>query len=348
MKHGGDIYTASEFIKKSLYEIIDMSSSVNPLPLPEKIKRKIIENIPLLHKYPDTEARAFRKTLSELYSVPFENIVCGNGSTELIYLIVRALKPESVLILEPTFTEYERACRINEIKSVKRVFTINQDEIFKKLKKEIEKTRFDMVFICNPNNPTGWILDKREILKLASNNKNSIFLIDEAFIDFVPDQSLIRESVSSNIVVLRSLTKFYGLAGLRFGYAVGKSEIIKKIKTYRYPWSINSLAQWIAEDIIRDEDFKNKSLEYFKRQKDFFEYSLNELKLNYFPSVANFYLIEIQKKGIFQFMLEKGILIRNCSDFYGLNESFIRVSVKTSTENERFFRELKKFLGILE
>jgi len=201
-----------------------------------------------------------------------------------------------------------------------------------------------MVFICNPNNPTGWLIDNEEILKVASFYEKTIFLIDEAFIDFVPDKTLLRYSISSNIIVLRSLTKFYGLAGLRFGYAVASSEVIEKIKNYRQPWSINSLAQWIAEEIIRDEDFKKQSYEFFKKEKDFFEYSLNKLKLKYFPSVANFYLIEILEKGLFQYMLERGILVRECSDFYGVNENFIRVSVKNRAENETFFNELKRFL----
>lgn len=344
MRHGGDIYTASEITGKAICEIIDMSSSVNPLHLPEKIKRKALKRFPLLHKYPDTEARAFIKTFSELYKIPHENIVCGNGSTELIYLIVKALKPNSVLILEPTFIEYEKACRVNEIDDVEKVFTLNKEEIFEMINKKMQKRKYEMIFICNPNNPTGWLIDKKEILELANHYEDSTFVLDEAFIDFAPDETLLRDSISSNIIVLRSLTKFYGLAGLRFGYAVAFFKTIERIKRYRQPWSINSLSQWIAEEIIKDEEFKKQSHDFFLMEKDFFEYSLNKLKLRYFPSVANFYLIEIHKKGIFQYMLARGILIRDCSNFYGLNENFIRVSVKTRFENEIFFKELKKFL----
>lgn len=344
MRHGGDIYTASEITGKSPDEIIDMSSSVNPLPLPEKIKRKALERFTLLHKYPDTEARAFIKTFSELYRIPHENIVCGNGSTELIYLIVKALKPNSVLILEPTFIEYEKACRVNEIDEVEKVFTLNKKEIFKMIKEKMQEKKYEMIFICNPNNPTGWLIDKKEILELANHYEDSTFVVDEAFIDFASDETLLRDSILSNIIVLRSLTKFYGLAGLRFGYAVASFKTTERIKRDRQPWSINSLSQWIAEEIIKDEEFKKQSYDFFIMEKDFFEYSLNKLNLRYFPSVANFYLIEIHKKGIFQYMLARGILIRNCSNFYGLNENFIRVSVKTRVENEIFFKELKKFL----
>ncbi|WP_353684577.1 threonine-phosphate decarboxylase CobD [Thermodesulfovibrio sp. 3907-1M] len=343
MRHGGDIYTVSELTGKSPYEILDMSSSVNPLPLPEKIKKKVIEKFPFLHKYPDTEARAFVRTLSELYDIPSEKIICGNGLTELIYLTVQALKPESVLLLEPTFTEYERACKFNDINDIERIFSLSKEKIIEMLWKTMKERKYAMVFICNPNNPTGWLIEKSEILKLASLYEDTIFVVDEAFIDFVPEESLFRE-VSPNIIVLRSLTKFYGLAGLRFGYAVASIQIVERIKKYRHPWSINSLAQLIAEEIIRDEDFKRQSYEFFKSEKDFFERSLNELKLKYFPSVANFYLFEIPKKGVFQYMIERGVLIRDCSNFYGLNENFIRVSVKSRAENERFFKEMKEFL----
>jgi len=346
MTHGGDIYTASEITGKSPYHIIDLSSSVNPIPLPNKIKRKVIEKFPFIHKYPDTEARQFKKIISEFYNIPFENIICGNGSTELIYLTVKTLKPASVLILEPTFTEYEKACKVNGIEKIEKIFTLNREEIFERIKEKMQKRKYEIVFICNPNNPTGCLINKKEILRLASFYENTVFVVDEAFIDFVPDESLIKNAISKNIIVLRSLTKFYGLAGLRFGYAVASSEIIEKMKIYRQPWSINSLAQWIAEEIIKDEEFKRQSYAFFMKEKEFFECTLNELKVKYFPSVANFYLIEIPKKGIFKYMLERGILIRDCSDFYGLNENFIRVSVKTRDENEKFFKELREFLRI--
>lgn len=345
MIHGGDIYTVAEITRKKPDEIIDMSSSVNPLPLPKRIFHKINKNFKLLNKYPDPEARTFRRSLSLLYDIPFENILCGNGSTELIYLTVTALKPGPVLILEPTFIEYEKACRLNEINDVEKIFTLSKDEVFNLAFDKLKEGKYSIVFICNPNNPTGWLIEKKVILNFANFFKNTIFVIDEAFIDFVPEESLIKESISlKNIIVLRSLTKFYGIAGLRFGYASGSFEIIEKLKKFKQPWSINSVAQWIAEEIIRDEEFRDKSLDFFRKEKDFFESRLKTLPLEYFSSVANFYLIKINRKGVFQHMLKKGILIRDCSNFYGLNENFIRVSVKRRTENKIFFKELEEFL----
>jgi len=340
MIHGGDIYTIAKILSKKPSEIIDLSSSVNPLPLPTEIKEKIIEKFDFLNRYPDTEARAFREKLS----VPFENTICGNGSTELIYLTVKALNPERVLILEPTFIEYERACRMHNVSHVERVFSLNRDELIGLAEEKLKNRKYDMVFICNPNNPTGWLIKKEKILNLTT-GKNTIFVIDEAFIDFSPDETLIDESVNSeNILILRSLTKFYGLAGLRFGYAVGNRKLIEKLKKFVQPWSINTLAQIAAEEIINHEEFKRQSYEFFKKEREFFETSLRSLNLDYFPSVANFYLIKLPLKGFAREILKKGILIRECSNFFGLDESFIRVSLKSRAENEIFIKELKKCL----
>lgn len=347
--HGGDIYSAGEVIGKNPYEIIDMSVSVNPLPIPEKIKKKVIDKFELLHKYPDTEVRRFRKLLTEILNIPSSTIICGNGSTELIYLTVFSLKPSSVLILEPTFIEYYRACRIYEVPNVKRIFSLNKAEILNLTNETLKSSHYDMVFICNPNNPTGWITEKESLLQMIKRFENTFFIIDEAFIDFVPDESIVKESILlKNTIVLRCLTKFYGLAGLRFGYAVGNSEVIEKLKKFQQPWSVNLIAQWIAEEIIKDKEFKTKTFNFFKEEKKFFESLLNSLSIEYFPSVANFYLIKTPRKGFFRYMVKKGILVRNCSNFYGLNDEFIRISVKTRQENKIFFNEFEEFLRALK
>lgn len=344
MIHGGDIYTVAKLLNKKPSEIIDLSSSVNPLPLPTEIKEKIIEKIDFLNRYPDIQARAFKEKLAQ-DSVPFENIICGNGSTELIYLIVKAFSAKSVLILEPTFIEYERACRLNNVTYVEKLFSLNPDELMATAKKTLKNKKFDLVFICNPNNPTGWLIKREEILNLINTIKNTVFVIDEAFIDFSPEDTLIYEAVTKeNILILRSLTKFYGLAGLRFGYAVGNKKLIEKLKHFAQPWSINSLAQIAAEEIIKHEEFKKQSYEFFKKEKEFFETSLKDMNLDCFPSVANFYLIKLPHEGFAKEILKKGILVRDCSNFFGLDGRFIRVSLKTRKENENFLRELQKWL----
>ncbi|NWF98573.1 MAG: aminotransferase class I/II-fold pyridoxal phosphate-dependent enzyme [Nitrospirae bacterium] len=145
-------------------------------------------------------------------------------------------------------------------------------------------------------------------------------------------------------LLLLSVTKFYGLAGLRLGYGVSHQKLIEKLKNFSQPWNVNTLAQVAGTEIIKHKEFKRKSLDFFKQEKEFLEGFFYKKGIVFYPSVANFYLIEIPKKGVFQYMLERGILIRECSDFYGLNNNFIRVSVKNRDENEAFFKELKKFL----
>lgn len=348
MIHGGDIYRAAKLLRKNPSEIIDLSSSVNPLSLPAEIRKKIVENLDFLNRYPDSETGAFKERLWQTYHIPPENVICGNGSTELIYLAVKAFKPQRVLILEPTFIEYEKACRLNNVPSLERIFSLNPDELIKALKERLRNNKYDLVFICNPNNPTGWLIEKGKILDIINGAEKSLFLIDEAFIDFSPEDTLIYESLKrKNILILRCLTKFYGIAGLRFGYAVGDKRLIEKLNYFAQPWSINTLAQIVAEELIISEEFKEQSYEFFRKEKAFFEEFLKRTDVSYFPSVANFYLIKLPKEGFAGEVLKKGILVRDCSNFFGLDRSFIRVSLKTRKENEIFLEELKEWLKVL-
>jgi len=346
MTHGGDVYTVSKLLGKNFKHIVDLSSSVNPLPLPAEIKEKLIESLDFIDRYPDTETRLFRETFSQVYSIPVENIICGNGSTELIYLVVQALSPKKALILEPTFTEYERACRLHKV-HVEKVFSLDKDELIVLVEKALSKNSYDMIFICNPNNPTGWLFEKDKILSLIKRAKDTVFIIDEAFIDFAEEETLIYHAKDlENVIVLRSLTKFYGLAGLRFGYGVSQKKLIEKLKNFSQPWNVNTLAQVAGTEIIKHKEFKRKSLEFFKKEKEFLEKSFYRKGIDYFPSVANFYLLKLPDGGFAKYILEKGILVRDCSNFCGLDDRFIRISVKTRLENERILRELENWLDI--
>ncbi|MCS7279584.1 MAG: pyridoxal phosphate-dependent class II aminotransferase [Thermodesulfobacteriaceae bacterium] len=345
--HGGPTFQVSKLISKPIEEIIDLSSSVNPLNfflpfLPDRKKLSF-----LLNKYPDPEVYELRQTISEVYQVPWECILCGNGSMELIYLTLRSFSWSSVLIWEPTFIEYYKGCKIFGIYQVERIFSLEKEEGLEKLKQALSKNfNLQAVFICNPNNPTGWLISKKSLLDLIETFPSVIFLIDEAFIDFALEESLLREaSFYSNLIVFRSLTKFFGLAGIRLGYMVAHKKIIEKLKLYQEPWSVNSLAQYLGNLLVKNTNFIQRTLNFFKREKLYVENFFKKWKINYFPSVANFYLFILERGAEFtDYLLRKGILIRNCYNFYGLNENFLRVSVKRRGENRKFLEELKKWL----
>jgi threonine-phosphate decarboxylase len=184
-------------------------------------------------------------------------------------------------------------------------------------------------------------------LNLIKRAKDTVFVIDEAFIDFAEEETLIYHAKDlENVIVLRSLTKFYGLAGLRFGYGVSQKKLIEKLKNFSQPWNVNTLAQVAGTEIIKHKEFKRKSLDFFKQEKEFLEGFFYKKGIVYYPSVANFYLLKLPNGGFVKYVLEKGILVRDCSNFYGLDDRFIRISVKTRPENERILRELENWLNI--
>ncbi|MDP3258956.1 MAG: aminotransferase class I/II-fold pyridoxal phosphate-dependent enzyme, partial [Thermodesulfovibrionales bacterium] len=208
--HGGNIYALSEKLCLNEKNIIDFSASINPLGVPESVNSAIKDDIKHLYNYPDPDAKRLRSQLAKHHKINPESIICGNGSTELIYLVARALRPERVLIPAPTFSEYERACRISyelrvmsyELREDNNYDIVTNDfiahmkgDINSKLQTPNSKLKCDVAFLCNPNNPTGRVLKKADVIKIAdaSRKLKCYLVVDEAFIDFVPEESVIKE-----------------------------------------------------------------------------------------------------------------------------------------------------------
>ncbi|OQY39436.1 threonine-phosphate decarboxylase [Candidatus Atribacteria bacterium 4572_76] len=359
--HGGNLERAMEKYGISSEKIIDFSANINPLGFSSKIREAIIKNLDQLSHYPDPECKKAKKEISGYFKIDYENILLGNGSTELIYLIVQTIKPKKALIPVPTFCEYERALNNNNVSinfyklKEKQEFLVSIDEITPRL------AGIDLVFLCNPNNPTGTFLPKKEILNLVKEvQKRKIFLVlDEAFIDLYEEDSLIKEVKNYNyLIILRSLTKFYGLPGLRIGFAASSPKLIKKLdpklikklETQKIPWSVNSLAQIAVREVLRDEKYISKSRSFLLKEKKFLYRELSNIKgLKAYKPSANFIFIKLLKNissEILQNHLgRKGILIRNCSNFRGLEKGkFIRVAVRTRKENIKLLKELKLIL----
>jgi len=354
--HGGNLRETAENYNISAERIIDFSSNINPLGFPPEIKNMIIKDIDniideVCH-YPDPECKLFKDVLSANLGVKTSSLLIGNGSNELIYLLVRVLAPRRVLILVPSFSEYERAAvsagakcrflnfRINHGSSSE--FNLNVDEVLQNI------DGVDLVFICNPNNPTGLLLYKDEIEYLIKKceERNVFVIIDEAFIDFVEgseDVTMIGAAIKNkNVAVLRSMTKFFAIAGLRLGYLAGNSELVKKISESQPTWSVNCLAQLVGKELIKNSDFIRKSREYILKQRAIFFKSLEKVDwLKPYETEANFILCEIKDSRITagelnRYCLEKrGILIRDCSNFRGLDDYFFRVAVKKHSENKK-------------
>lgn len=353
IEHGGNIYRLAEELKIPDRNVIDFSTSVNPLGVSKKIKAELRKHLKYLHRYPDPDMKRLRKRLAQYHGIDPETILCGNGSTELIYLIARALKPQRVLMPAPTFSEYERASRTAESREqradieyflLKREsgFEINPDEFMNTMKGE------NIAFLCNPNNPTGRLLKKGDIKKIAdaAYELNCYLVVDEAFIDFCPDESVIKE-VESNpyLIVLRTMTNYYALSGLRIGYGIFHRSLTNRIREYKEPWTVSNLAQRAALVALKDKVYRKETYIFMQQEKRFFEKNFKRLGIAFFPSDANFYLVKISgAEEISRALRMKGILIRECSNFKGLDSTYLRIAVKSHKENALLIKKLTAIL----
>ncbi|GBD95809.1 MAG TPA: threonine-phosphate decarboxylase [Nitrospirae bacterium] len=350
-EHGGNIYKIAEYLGIPEEKLIDFSASINPLGVSEKVKHVIKKELDNLVNYPDPDTQELRKVIARHHDSDPETIICGNGSTELIYLIPRALGPGRVLITAPAFSEYERACTMSCGLRVASCELKKEDNFEIKPQKFIEAMKgCDMAFLCNPNNPTGHLLGKTEALGIAEAAKEMrcLLVVDEAFIDFCPEASVISD-VRDNpyLAVLRSMTKFHAIAGLRIGYGVFHKDLINRIKKFKEPWTVNNLAQKAAIAALDDSSYADETMRLMRDEKQFLEHGFREAGIEFFPSAANYYLLTppLEKGGgemIVANLRQKGILVRDCSNFKGLDGSYIRVAVKSREHNKILLKELLK------
>lgn len=333
-QHGGNIY---EIKRREWASVLDFSANINPLGIPSRINKLLNKQLKDLVHYPDTKARHLTATLARYWKIKEENVLVGNGSTELIYLILNAFRPDKVILPVPSFTEYERAAKISgsQVRFIPMLegegFSLNFDHI----------NNCDMLFMCNPNNPTGNLIvsNHADIKNIPAKR----IVIDEAFMDFVPDEKIhtfIPEAIrSKKIIVLRTLTKFFALPGLRVGYLIAHRDIIQILKEHQMPWSVNVLAQAAAQQCLSEDAFMQRSKQVITKERAFLYEQLSRIKgFKPYPSVVNFLLVKIEGRRITsacfkERLLKKGILIRDCANFRGLDKQFIRVAVRTHKEN---------------
>jgi threonine-phosphate decarboxylase len=345
--HGGNIYLASRKTGIPPWKILDFSASINPLGIPKSASEAIRGHISMIPHYPEPFAETLSACIAQHCGVNQGSVLCGNGSNELIHLIARVMKPKRVLLTDPTFSEYEKACSDGHKTGFKRLKLRGKDDFdpdpaaFIKLMNDC-----DIAFLCNPNNPTGRLISKKDVMNIAdaARKTRTHLVVDEAFIDFCPEESVIM-AVSRNpyLIVLRSLTKFYALAGLRIGYGIFPLPVAETLRRHKEPWTVNSLADAAGKAVLNDVAYRAASLETMYQEKRFMERRFDKAGIRYIPSMANYYLIEIKDaERVVLSLAEKGILVRDCSDFRGLGRDYIRVAVLSRKENKRLIQELAR------
>jgi threonine-phosphate decarboxylase len=353
--HGGNIYEKCRENGFAPGGIIDFSASINPKGMSRAATAAIKEHISFVPHYPEPYSESLVTVIAEHYRINPGSVICGNGSTELIYLLPKALKPKRVLITAPAFSEYEKACSVYSRASVVRFvlrrednFTVDPDAFINTMAGTGpgKGRKCDLAFLCNPHNPTGMLLKKHDILKIAdaARKLRSYFVVDEAFIDFCPGESIM-SAVAGNpyLIVLRSMTKFYALAGLRLGFAVFPAKVAEHVKRYKEPWSVNNLALAAGKVLLSDDAYRDASLALIEREKRYLETCLKQSGISYWPSAANYFLLYFRNSGAIAAKLEKkGILVRDCSNFKGLGKGYIRIAVRSRRENELLMKELAR------
>ncbi len=326
--------------------IVDFSASCNPLG-PSPRVRVALEGIPL-ERYPDRSGAQLRRELSELHGLPLDRIALGNGSVELIWSACLAYlgAGDVALIAGPTFGEYEAAarvagavvltCRAEESES----FAVDVNRVIPAAR----ETRPRLLFICNPNNPTGLYLERSFIERLLFECADSLVVIDEAYLSFVEcADSLLDLIEGCNLVLLRSMTKDYALAGLRLGYAIAKPPIIAALDKVRPPWSVNALAQAAGIASLLDPEHLGRSRAEVFRARGILADGLRELGLAPVPSRANFLLVDVGGGSGFRVrLLREGFCVRDCASF-GL-PSYVRIAVRTVDECLRLLSAIRKVL----
>ena len=314
--------------------VLDFSVCTNPFMPPPGI-RKILDTI-VIDQYPDSEATELRQRLSERLGVSTNNILVGSGTTELIRLIALTYfgQGDSVFIIEPTYGEYEVACQIVGAESVKHRARA-EDNFAPKIGETtdfISQCHPRGVFICNPNNPTGKYLSRREVEAVLDAIGEGMLILDEAYVTFVENSWSSIELISrSNVVILRSMTKDHGLAGLRLGYAIASPEITGNMRRVCPPWNVNVIAQKIGALVLEDADYLEQSKRKIREAKEFLIDGLSRLGFQLLPSDAHYFLVKVGNAKEFRTaLLKHGILVRDCNSF-GLPE-YVRIAPRTMPE----------------
>ncbi|WP_196593653.1 threonine-phosphate decarboxylase CobD [Pectinatus sottacetonis] len=354
-EHGGNIYKMK--LNTGRESIMDFSANINPMGLSKAVRKAIIDNVDDIIHYPDVSMNELKNKLSEIYDISVQQIIIGNGAVELIYILCHVLMPQNVLITAPTFSEYERASRSVGAKIT--YCTLAEEDNFElSLQKIIIAMKNkDLLFLCNPNNPTGTLIAAEDLTLIIEHAEaNGCFVvIDESFMDFIANSGdfsakpLLKNN--HNLFVLHSLTKFFALPGLRLGFAVcADNEVIKRMYLNKDPWNVNCLAQKAGLAALEDEKYRRRSRNYTRSEINYlYEELLHMDKLKVYKPTVNYILINIKKTGIKskQFklkMLDKGIAVRDCANYPGLSGDFIRIAVRTREENDKLLDAMEDVL----
>jgi threonine-phosphate decarboxylase len=355
--HGGDVNALAKRLGCFVDAITDMSSNLNPLGPPEGLEDFIAENVAKIRSLPQADAQAMVTAFGNCCGIDSARVMAANGTTWLIYTLPAALRSEKVLIAGPTYSDYKDGCIMQKVRC-DYAMAVPEHQFQPDLTKlsDLISNRslgYDTVIVCNPNNPTGTLIQKSAIIDLVCRHPSVRFVIDESYLPFVQGAEAITltgETALPNLIVLSSMSKIFTIPGLRTGFVCADPDIINAFMAYYPPWSVNALAQaavvHLFENASAIEPFVEKTRSFVRKERTFFENMLMDLSgIRLYRSSTYFILAEITANltsaDLCHIIGNERLLIRDCANFEGLSDRFVRFSLKTRKANLKLATLLK-------
>jgi cobyric acid synthase CobQ/L-threonine-O-3-phosphate decarboxylase len=354
--HGGNLSDLADKAGCAPERLVDFSANINPLGPPEYLRRVISRSIDGVSHYPDPQCRELTACLATVLEVDQQQIIVGNGSTEIIYALPRALPCKRAVIPTPSYLDYDRAARLAGLE----ILTVPLREAeefrlnFAELSDHLQEG--DLVYLGRPNNPTGLGFAAADLLGVVAAHPTTWFMVDESFYQFIDEScELATGTMPANLIVIRSLTKFYAIPGLRLGFAAASPATAGLLRQHVMPWTVNSLAQAVGKAMLADNDYSEKSRRFVDQRRLELKRDLEEIPgLRVFPGEANYLLVKLERSGLTARQLadrlltsagsEQPIAIRVCDNYIGLDEHFFRVAVRGEDDNRQLCQALSREL----
>jgi threonine-phosphate decarboxylase len=353
--HGGNIYELADEFGCLPSDIIDMSSNINPLGPPAGLMDHLKNHIEVVNALPEADAKASVNAFAERYDIDSKRVLAGNGTTQFVYSLPMALQTTRALIIGPTYADYADGCAMHHV-PVDFMFSDQTKDFipeFSEIDRHLEG--IDTVFICNSNNPTGVTVSHEALVEIFRNHSEIRWIVDESYLPFAdPDKKISMLSRNlPNVIILSSLSKIFRIPGLRIGFVTSSENIIQSLSEYAMPWNVNSLSQVAVEYLMKNtsevEAFVRNTSEFLNVEKKIFSDTFaNSPHIRFFPSTTSFLLGKLSKdftaKNTCRFFAKQRILLRDCSNFNGLSNRFIRISLKSRAINENVAYMLLNYL----
>lgn len=356
VEHGGNMQALAVELGFQAEDCLDFSANINPLGLSPNVRATLLQQLDQIVTYPDVSYSKTKQALAQFHACGSRQILLANGAVELFYELARYVKPNQLLVLSPTFMEYEKAFTQEGAKVLYHVLA--QPDYtwdFQAIRQDLDRLAAgDMVLLCNPNNPTGTVVPVEVLREVASylDNRGVWLVVDEAFVDFLEDEEnysfIPHLPAFSNVVVVRSLTKFYAIPGLRLGYGLsGNEALVAAMEERRPPWMVNSLAASLVPVLLTDRTYRQQTLDWLRSERAFLYQSLRQfdaLKVSK-PSV-NYIFFEYKGDcDLREALRREKIFIRSCQNYHHLSNRHYRIGIRTREENLRLLAALS---GVLE